>query len=73
MTNRRKLTEVATVLGYAAQQSADLFTGFRLYGEKEDYATAPSKQIYHIEQYTAKTLFDTSPTYIRHLITAILP
>jgi uncharacterized protein (DUF58 family) len=50
---QKKLTEIATVLGYASQQSADLFTGL-LYGEKETYASAPSKQIYHIEQYTEK-------------------
>ena len=50
---QKKLTEIATVLGYAAQQSADLFTGL-LYGEKETYASAPSKQIYHIEQYNEK-------------------
>ena len=53
---QKKITEVATLLGYAAQQNADLFTGFA-YMQKEVYATPPSKQIYHIEQYS-KTLFE---------------
>ena len=54
---QKKLTEIATILGYAAQQNADLFTGFA-YMQKEVYATPPSKQIYHIEQYS-KTLFES--------------
>ena len=53
---QKKITEIATILGYAAQQNADLFTGFA-YMQKEVYATPPSKQIYHIEQYS-KTLFE---------------
>ena len=53
---QEKVTEIAAMLGYAAQQNADLFTGFA-YMQNEVYATAPSKQIYHIEQY-AKTLFE---------------
>jgi len=53
---QKKITEVATILGYAAQQNADLFTGFA-YMQKEVYATPPSKQIYHIEQYS-QTLFE---------------
>jgi uncharacterized protein (DUF58 family) len=53
---QKKITEVATVLGYAAQQNADLFTGFA-YMQNEVYATPPSKQIYHIEQYS-KILFE---------------
>ena len=56
MKKQKKLTEVATILGYAAQQNADLFTGFA-YMQKEVYATPPSKQIYHIEQYS-QTLFE---------------
>lgn len=53
---QNKITEIATILGYAAQQNADLFTGFA-YMQNEVYATPPSKQIYHIEQYS-KTLFE---------------
>ena len=55
---QNKITEIATVLGYAAQQNADLFTGF-VYMQKEVYATPPSKQIYHIEQYS-KVLFEST-------------
>jgi len=55
---QKKITEIATILGYAAQQNADLFTGFA-YMQKEVYATIPSKQIYHIEQYS-KVLFERS-------------
>ncbi len=53
-----KLTEVATILGYAAQQNADLFTGI---GYEQDHTntTAPTKQLYHIEQFS-KTLFEAS-------------
>ena len=54
---QKKITEIATVLGYAAQQNSDLFTGFA-YMQKEVYATPPSKQIYHIEQYS-KVLFES--------------
>lgn len=53
-----KLTEVATLLGYAAQQNADLFTGI---GYEQDHtnATHPTKQLHHIEQFS-KTLFEAS-------------
>ena len=57
-SKQRKLTEVATVLGYAAQQNADLFSGIS-YEEKRTYATPPSKQVYHIEQFS-QTLFEAS-------------
>ncbi len=53
---QKKITEIATILGYAAQQNADLFRGFS-YMQDEVYATPPSKQIYHIEQYS-KTLYE---------------
>ena len=53
-----KLTEVATVLGYAAQQNNDLFTGI-CYEEDRSSMTPPTKQLYHIEQFS-KTLFDAS-------------
>ena len=53
-----KLTEVATILGYAAQQNADLFTGIS-YEQNRTNVTAPTKQLYHIEQFS-KTLFEAS-------------
>jgi len=53
-----KLTEVATLLGYAAQQNADLFTGIG-YEQNQTNTTAPTKQLYHIEQFS-KTLFEAS-------------
>ncbi len=53
-----KLTEVATVLGYAAQQNNDLFTGI-CYEEDRSSMTPPTKQLYHIEQFS-QTLFDAS-------------
>lgn len=55
---QEKLTEVATLLGYAAQQSNDLFTGLA-YTQGGTYATPPTKQLYHIEQFS-KTLFEAS-------------
>ena len=55
---QEKLTEVATVLGYAAQQNADLFTGIS-YTQSQIKSTAPTKQLYHIEQFS-KTLFEAS-------------
>ena len=55
-TKQKKLTEIATILGYATVQNADLFTGVA-YMQKETVAIAPSKQIYHIEQFS-KTLFE---------------
>jgi uncharacterized protein (DUF58 family) len=44
-----KLTEIATLLGYAAQQNADMFTGIS-YAQDRTNSTVPTKQIYHIEQ-----------------------
>ena len=55
---QKKLTEVATVLGYAAQQNADLFTGLA-YSPTETITTPPTKQIYHIEQFS-QTLYEAS-------------
>lgn len=46
-----KLTEVATLLGYATQQQNDLFTGFA-YMQHQHYHTPPTKQLYHIEQFS---------------------
>lgn len=55
---QEKLTEVATLLGYAAQQNSDLFTGLS-YTQESTHATPPTKQLYHIEQFS-KTLFEAS-------------
>ncbi|MEA3433211.1 MAG: DUF58 domain-containing protein [Campylobacterota bacterium] len=55
---QNKLTEVATLLGYAAQQNSDLFTGLS-YEQDHTNVTPPTKQLYHIEQFS-KTLFDAS-------------
>lgn len=57
-TKQKKLTEVATLLGYAAQQNSDLFTGLN-YTQDKTNATPPTKQLYHIEQFS-KTLFEAS-------------
>ncbi len=54
---QKKLTEVATVLGYAAQQNADLFTGFA-YSPMQTITTPPTKQLYHIAQFS-KALYET--------------
>jgi len=54
---QEKLTEVATVLAYAAQHSGDLFTGLG-YMQEQTYSTVPTKQVYHIEQFS-KTLYET--------------
>ncbi len=55
-SKQKKLTEVATLLGYAAQQNADLFTGIA-YTEAKTFDTPPTKQLYHIEQFSSM-LFD---------------
>ena len=55
---QEKLTEVATILGYAAQQNNDLFTGIQ-YTQDKTHATPPTKQLYHIEQFS-QTLYDAS-------------
>ena len=55
---QEKLTEVATLLGYATQQNADLYTGIA-YTQKQIVVTPPTKQIYHIEQFS-KTLYETN-------------
>lgn len=52
-TKQEKLTEVATLLGYASQYNADLFTGVG-YTQKQNYTTPPTKQLYHIEQFSKK-------------------
>ncbi|MBD3789578.1 MAG: DUF58 domain-containing protein [Campylobacterales bacterium] len=49
------LSEIATILGYAARQSGDLFTG-HCCTASEIRSTPPTKQLYHIEQFS-NTLF----------------
>ncbi|CAA6800093.1 MAG: DUF58 domain-containing protein [uncultured Sulfurovum sp.] len=51
-----KLTEVATLLSYATLQNNDIFTGL-CYTQQRTSSTPPTKQPYHIEQFS-KTLFD---------------
>ena len=53
-----KLTEVATLLAYATQQNADMFTGI-CYEQDKTTSTVPTKQIYHIEQFS-RQLFEAS-------------
>ena len=48
---QKKLTEVATLLGYATQQNSNLFTGIR-YTQNHIYATSPTKQLHHIEAFS---------------------
>ena len=57
-TKQKKLTEVATLLGYASNQQNDLFRGF-CYTQKHTYTTPPTKQRYHIEQFS-QTLYETA-------------
>ena len=57
-SKQKKLTEVATLLGYATQQNADLFTGIG-YTQQQIFDTPPTKQLYHIEQFS-KILFEMS-------------
>lgn len=54
---QEKITEIATLLGYSAQQSNDLFTGIS-YTSDNIYSTPPTKQIFHIEQFS-QHLYDT--------------
>lgn len=51
------LTEVATLLGYAAHQNGDLFTGLS-YQKHHTSFQPPTKQLFHIETF-AKNLFGT--------------
>jgi len=53
---QHKITEIATILGYASQQSGDLFLGIG-YQAKNIYVTPPTKQIYHINEFSKK-LYD---------------
>ncbi len=56
-SKQEKFTEVASILGYATQQQSDLFTGL-CYTQEQTYTTPPTKQLYHIEQFS-QTLFNT--------------
>jgi len=55
---QKKLTEVATLLGYASQQNGDLFTGIS-YTQNTTSVTPHTKQLYHIEEFS-KTLYKAS-------------
>jgi len=52
-----KITEIATILGYASQNSNDLFRGV-IYTQNEIYSTPPTKQLFHIEEFSRR-LFDS--------------
>lgn len=52
------LAQIATVLGYATQHNSDLFTGIS-YAEKSTFSTPPTKQIYHVEEFSKK-VYETS-------------
>ena len=53
-----KLCEVATILGYAAEQNADLFTGIA-YTQNQVIDTPPTKQLYHINHFS-ESLYETN-------------
>lgn len=48
---QEKLCEVATLLGYASEQNADLFTGI-VYTQNKTIDTPPTKQLYHINRFS---------------------
>jgi len=54
---QKKLTEASTILAYAAQHSGDLFTGLA-YTQDKIHSTVPTKQVYHIEQFS-EALYET--------------
>lgn len=58
---QKKLSEVATLLAYAVEQNHDLFTGIS-YTQSNNTSTPPTKQRYHIEQFS-KTIFEASLLY----------
>jgi len=55
---QQTMTETAMLLGYATQHNGDLFTGIA-YLPNRIVATPPTKQLYHIEQFT-QTLYEAS-------------
>jgi len=54
---QRTMTEVAAILGYAAQYNHDLFQGI-CFSQDHTYATPPTKQLFEIERFCQK-LYDT--------------
>ncbi len=52
-----KITQIATILGYVSQNSNDLFRGI-IYTQDNIYSTPPTKQLYHIEEFS-KILFES--------------
>jgi len=50
---QKKLTEVATLLSYAAQYNGDIFTGLG-YTQKETLLAPPTKQLFHIEHFSER-------------------
>lgn len=55
---QQTITETAMLLGYAAQHGGDLFTGIA-YLPNQTVTTPPTKQLYHIEQFTQR-LYEAS-------------
>ena len=55
-SKQKKLTEVATLLGYLAQQNNDVFTGLA-YLQNQSISTPATKQLYHIERFS-KALYE---------------
>lgn len=53
---QKTITQVATTLAYATQHQNDLFQGISFYA-KESYITPPTKQLFHIENFS-KQLFE---------------
>jgi len=54
---QKKLCEVATLLGYATEQNANLFTGIA-YRQDTIIHTPPTKQLYHINRFS-EALYET--------------
>ena len=50
---QKLVAQIATVLGYATQHNSDLFTGIS-YVQNYTFATPPTKQIYHVEEFSRK-------------------
>jgi len=55
-SKQNKLCEVATILGYVAQQNTDLFTGIA-YMQNQTIITPPTKQLYHIDHFS-KSIYE---------------
>ena len=55
-SKQNKLCEVATILGYVAQQNTDLFTGIA-YMQNQTITTPPTKQLYHIDHFS-KSIYE---------------